>query len=100
VRAVTNEEIAGMMLGEVPEDRRFYSAAGRVARSLSGPGLAPIGMSGRTFHCHSNDTMMNSGNSIKDVIGDEELFQDLKRNIGRVWAANPLMQGVGCVEFR
>jgi hypothetical protein len=84
--AITNEEIALKMLGDVPEDKRFYCSDGKVLNNLSDLNKALVEMSEETFNYHSNATKTDFSNWVKDVIGDEKLSLDLKKASSRVRA--------------
>jgi hypothetical protein len=85
--AVIKEDIALKMLGDVPEDKKFFSYDGRVLKNLNELHVALSEMSEETFSYHSNTEKTDFSNWVKDVIGDEKLSLDLKKAQSRVRAA-------------
>jgi hypothetical protein len=77
--AVIDEEIALKILGDVPDDKKFYCSDGRVLKNLGELNKALAEMSEETFNYHSNAVKSDFSNWVKDVIGDEKLSLDLKK---------------------
>jgi len=84
--AVINGDAAARMLGDVPEDKRFYCSDGRVLKNLVELNMALVEMSDDTFAYHSNNEKMDFSNWVKDVIGDEKLARDLGKGVTKVKA--------------
>ena len=80
------KEIAGKMLGEVPNGKWFYCTDGRVLKNLPELELALKGMSEEIFRCHSGETKSDFSNWVRDVIGDEKLSRDLQKSANRTQA--------------
>ena len=80
------KEIAGKMLGEVPDGKQFYCADGRVIRNMPELELALKEMSEETFYYHSSETKTDFSNWVRDVIGDEKLSRDLQKSTDRAQA--------------
>jgi hypothetical protein len=85
--AVIKEEIALKILGDVPEDKKFYSSDGKVLKNIVELHQALMEMSDETFSYHSNADKTDFCNWVNDVIGDEKLSLDLKKAGSRVKAA-------------
>lgn len=85
--AVINGETARKMLGDVPEDKRFYCSDGKVLKNLVELNMALVEMSDDTFNYHSNSEKTDFSNWVKDVIGDEKLARDLGKGVTKVKAA-------------
>ena len=81
------KEIAGKMLGEVPNGKQFYCTDGRVVKNLPELELALKEMSEETFCYHSSETKSDFSNWVRDVIGDEKLSRDLQKSPSRTRAA-------------
>lgn len=88
------KEIAGKMLGEVPDGKQFYCADGRVIRNIPELELALKEMSEETFYYHSSETKTDFSNWVRDVIGDEKLSRDLQKSTGRAQAAKKVADRV------
>lgn len=85
--AVINERVAQKMLGDVPEDKRFYCSDGRVLKNLGELVSALSEMNDGTFSYHSNADKTDFSNWVRDVIGDEKLGRDLQKSGNRAKAA-------------
>ena len=68
---------ASRLLSDVPDDKRFYCADGRVFKNLSELGSALNDMSVGTFAHHAREGRNDFANWIRDVIGDKTLARDL-----------------------
>ena len=84
--ARVTKEIAGKMLGEVPNGKQFYCTDGRVVKNLPELELALKEMSEETFCYHSSETKSDFSNWVRDVIGDEKLSRDLQKSTSRTRA--------------
>jgi hypothetical protein len=91
---VINEEIALKMLGDVPEDKPFYTSDGKVLKNLVELGKALLEMSDETFSYHSNKTKTDFSNWVKDVIGDEKLALDLQKSGTRLKSAKAVIDRI------
>jgi len=80
------KEIAGKMLGEVPDGKQFYCTDGRVIKNMSELELALKEMSEETFRYHSSETKSDFSNWVREVIGDEKLSRDLQKSNSRMQA--------------
>ena len=80
------KEIAGNMLGEVPDGKRFYCTDGRIVKNLPELELALKEMSEETFRYHSSEAKTDFSNWVRDVIGDEKLSRDLQKSTSRTQA--------------
>jgi len=80
------KEIAGKMLGEVPNGKQFYCNDGRVLKNLPELELALKEISEETFCYHSSETKSDFSNWVRDVIGDEKLSRDLQKSASRTQA--------------
>ena len=84
--AKITKEVAGRMLGEVPNGEQFYCTDGRVAKSLSELEVALKEMNEETFSYHSSEAKSDFSNWVRDVIGDEKLSRDLQKSTSRAQA--------------
>ena len=80
------KEIAGKMMGEVPDGKQFYCTDGRVIKNMPELELALKEMSEETFCYHSSETKSDFSNWARDVIGDEKLSRDLQKSTSRTQA--------------
>jgi hypothetical protein len=98
--AVINEETALKMLGDVPEDKRFYCSDGRVLKNLDDLNKGLAEMSDETFSYHSNATKTDFSNWVKDVIGDEKLSLDLKKTGSRARAGKVVFDRIAWLRSK
>jgi len=94
------KEIAGKMLGEVPDGKQFYCADGRVIKNMSELELALKEMSEETFYYHSSETKTDFSNWVRDVIGDEKLSRDLQKSTDRAQAVKKVADRVAWLRSK
>ncbi len=92
--------VAKRMLGEVPEDKRFWCCDGRVFRSLPELEAAFNEMSEETFRYHSNEAKSDFSNWVRDVLGDEKLSRDLQKSTSLAQAAKSVASRVNWLRSR
>jgi len=78
---------AKKMLGNVPEEKLFWCHDGKELKNLAELERALRQMSEETFSYHSNQTKNDFSIWVRDVIGDEELAENLKKSTTRTQAA-------------
>ncbi len=78
---------AEKMLGDVPQEKRFWCCDGRVLKNLLELETALNEMSEETFCYHKNEAKNDFSNWVRDVVGDEKLSRDLQKSISRAQAA-------------
>ena len=98
--ATKNEEIARKTLGDVPEDKQFFSSDGKVLKNLSELSIALAEMSDGTFSYHSNATKTDFSNWVKDVIGDEKLALDLQKSASRLKASKAVFDRIAWLRTK
>jgi hypothetical protein len=82
------------MLGDVPEEKRFWCHDGRYLKNLDELKDALEQMSDEVYHDHSNEEKTDFSNWVKDVIGDEKLSRDLLKCATRIEAARVVIARV------
>src|SRR5512138_2833990 len=75
-------------LGPAPAERVFWCHAGRIFRDISELGNGLASMSDEMFHYHANDEKNDFASWVKDVIGDQQLANELYRSHTRSDAAS------------
>ena len=75
------------MLGDVAQEKQFYSADGRYLKNMPELELALRDMGDETFSYHSSDVKKDFSNWVRDVIGDDKLSRDLLKSANRAQAA-------------
>jgi hypothetical protein len=75
------------LLGDVPDDKRFWSCDGQLLRNMAELETYLKAVSHDTFHYHANESKNDFGNWVGDVIGDEKLAQDLRKSKTQAQAA-------------
>ncbi len=98
--AEITKEIAGKMLGDVPDGKQFYCADGRVMKNLPELELALKEMSEETFRYHSNETKSDFSNWVRDVIGDEKLSRDLSKSTSRTQTAKKVADRIAWLRSK
>ena len=92
--------IAEKMLGDVPEDKRFWCCDGKVIKNVRELVTLLQGMSEETFRSHSTDTGSDFVNWVRDVIGDEKLARDLLSSRNRFQAAKRVADRIAWLESK
>jgi hypothetical protein len=82
--------VAEAMLGDVSEEKRFWSSDGRYLKSLEELRDALEQMADETFSYHSSENKTDFSNWVKDVIGDEKLARDLLKCTNKAQAARSI----------
>ncbi len=90
--------IARAWLADVPQDKQFWCLDGRALKNLLELQAALKEMSEDTFRYHSNETKSDFSNWVKDVIGDEELSQNLQRSKIQAQAAKAVADRVAWLK--
>ena len=92
--------VARRMLGDVPDDKRFWCSDGRELKNLLELETALKEMSEETFRYHSNENKNDFSKWVGDVIGDEELSRDLQKSATRVEADKSVASRVAWLRSR
>ena len=98
--AKITKEVAGRMLGEVPNGEQFYCTDGRVVKNLPELELALKEMSEETFCYHSSETKSDFSNWVRDVIGDDKLSRDLQKSTSRTQAAKKVADRIAWLRSK
>lgn len=88
------------VLGKVPAQYVFYCRDGRVFADLRELAEGLKAMSDETFTYHSNLQKQDFSNWVRDVIGDEELANDLAKASSRSQAAGYLVARVALLTSK
>ena len=94
------KEIAGKMLGEVPNEKQFYCTDGGVVKNLPELELALKEMSEETFCYHSSETKSDFSNWVRDIIGDEKLSRDLQKSASRTQAVKKVADRIAWLRSK
>jgi hypothetical protein len=86
--------VAEVLLGDVPEEKRFWSSDGRYLKNLEELKDALEQMAEETFSYHSSETKTDFSNWVKDVVGDEKLSRDLLKSTTKEQAARVVAERV------
>ena len=78
---------AEKILGDVPEEKRFWCHDGKYLKNLDELKEALEQMADEVFGYHANEAKTDFSNWVKDVIGDEKLSRDLLKCATQVQAA-------------
>lgn len=95
-----SKEEAKRRLGDVPEAKRFWCHDGRVIKNLRELGKALDDMSDETFRYHLGGGRNDFSKWIREVVGDEELANDLSKAKSRVEADRTVAHRVSFLERR
>jgi len=86
--------VAEVMLGDVPEEKRFWCNDGRYLKNLDELKDALEQMTEETFRFHSSESKTDFSNWVKDVIGDEKLSRDLLKATTKEQSARAVAERV------
>ncbi len=78
---------AQKLISNVPEDKVFWSHDGQVFRNLYELERGFNSMNEETFRYHAGANKNDFGTWVREVIGDDQLAQDLERSSNRLDAA-------------
>jgi hypothetical protein len=92
--------VAEAMLGDVSEEKRFWSSDGRYLKNLEELRDALNQMADETFSYHSSENKTDFSNWVKDVIGDEKLGRDLLKCTNKVQAAKAVADRVAWLKTK
>jgi hypothetical protein len=92
--------IAEARLGDVPDEKRFWSQDGRYIKSLAELGAAFGQMSDETFRAHANESKNDFSNWVRDVFGDDKLSRDLQKSISPRQAARSVAERLDWLKNR
>lgn len=95
-----SKEEAKRRLGDVPDAKRFWCHDGRVIKNLRELGKALGDMSDETFRYHLGGGRNDFSKWIREVVGDEELANDLSKAKSRVEAGRAVADRVSFLERR
>jgi hypothetical protein len=85
--AALTKQAAKAILGNVPEEKRFWVSDGRYLNNLEELKTALEGMTDETYLAHANETKSDFTRWVDEVIGDAKLAADLKKSATGPWAA-------------
>jgi len=89
---------AQKMLADVPADKLFWCRDGREFKNLQELSAAFQEMSDVTFRYHANEQKNDFSNWVKDVIGDEQLAQELSKCSNRNKAAKVVNKRIAVLK--
>jgi len=95
-----SKEEAKRRLGDVPDAKRFWCHDGRVIKNLKELGKALDDMSDETFRYHLGGGRNDFSKWIREVVGDEELANDLSKAKSRGEAGRAVARRVSFLERR
>ncbi len=85
---------AEILLADVPEDKRFWCADGRVLKNLTELESALNDITTETFQHHSNEEKSDFANWVRDVIGDTKLARDLSKGSDAAQASGNIRERI------
>lgn len=91
---------ATMLLADVPDDKHFWCADGRILKNLSELVNGLNDMSDETFAHHSSEERNDFSNWVQDVIRDKTLASDLKKLRNRTEAAKRVSSRVAFLSSK
>jgi hypothetical protein len=95
-----SKEEARRRLGDVPDDKRFWCHDGKVVTNLKELKEALDGMSDETFRYHLTGGRNDFGKWVREVVGDEELANDLSKAESRIEAGRAVVHRVSLLGRR
>jgi hypothetical protein len=95
-----SKEEAKRRLGDVPDDKRFWCHDGKVVKNLKELKEALDGMSDETFRYHLAGGRNDFSKWVREVVGDEELANDLSKAKSRLEAGGAVVHRVSLLGRR
>jgi hypothetical protein len=92
--------IAREKLANVPLDKQFWCADGRIFKNLSELAAGLEQISEETFRSHANETKNDFSNWVRDVISDETLASDLRKSRSRAQAAKVVADRIAWLKSK
>ena len=92
---VKQKQEAPKLLATVAEEYVFWCHDGRVIRNMKELEEALASMSDETFAFHSNTEKKDFSNWVRDIIGDENLANDLETALDRNQAVSIVTNRIG-----
>lgn len=96
--AKITKSAAKKLLGNVPEEKVFWCSDGKVLKNMPELETALKEMSEETFSYHSNEIKNDFSNWVRDVIGDEELANNLQKSATSAQAAKYVAERVSWLK--
>jgi hypothetical protein len=90
--------VAEKWLADVVSEKYFWCSDGRVLKNLPELEVALKEISEETFHYHSNEFKNDFSNWVHDVVGDEKLARDLRKNTTQIQAAKSLADRIAWLK--
>ena len=88
------KSVAEKRLGNVSQEKQFWCHDGRYLKNLQELEAALEQMEEETFRYHVNETKSDVSNWVRDVIGDDKLSRDLKKNATSAQAARSVAERI------
>jgi hypothetical protein len=98
--ATITKAVAKARLGNVPEEKRFWSSDGRYLNNLEELRAALESMTDDTYLYHANENKSDFSKWVGEVIGDDKLAADLAKSATRLWAAKTVADRVKFLKSR
>lgn len=95
-----SKEEANKRLGNVPDEKHFWCHDGKLIKNLRELEKALNGMSDETFHYHSGEERKDFSNWIRDVVGDDNLANDLSKAESRIQASKAVAQRISFLKSK
>jgi len=94
------KSVAEKILGDVPQEKQFWCHDGRYLKNLQELETALEQMDEDTFRYHVNETRSDFSNWVRDVIGDDKLSRDLKKNATKGQAARSVAERISLLHMK
>lgn len=94
------KSVAEKRLGDVSQEEQFWCHDGRYLKNLQELEAALEQMAEDTFRYHVNETKSDFSNWVRDVIGDEKLARDLRKNTSGALAAKSVAERLNWLKSK
>jgi hypothetical protein len=98
--AKVSKEEAKRRLGDVPDDKRFWSHDGKIIKNLRELRKTLNDMSDGTFHYHLGEGRNDFSKWIREVVGDDKLAEDLSKTKSRMQASQAVAERISFLEHK
>ena len=95
-----SREEAARRLGDVPDDKRFWSNDGGIIKNLRELAMSLNSMSAETYQYHRDEGRSDFSKWVREVVGDDQLAEELGKAASREQAGRAVAKRISFLESR